>query len=49
MKADIFKILDLSEVTEAHNLATGGFESDLQMKKIVGENPKITNFCLTEM
>ena len=37
-------------MTEAHSLASGGFGSDRgQNEKILGENPKITNFCLTEM
>ena len=44
------KIWDLSEVTEAHSLALGGFRSDQgQNEKILGENPKITNFSLREM
>ena len=43
------KIWDFSEVTEAHSLASEGFGSDQgQNEKILGENPKITNFWLTE-
>ena len=45
------KIKDLSEVTEAHGLASEGFGSDRGQneKKIWGENSRITNFGLTEM
>ena len=44
------KIWDISEVAEAHSLASGGFGSDQgQREKILDENPKITNFWLTEM
>ena len=44
------KIWDLSEVTEAQSLASGGFGSDRgQNEKILDENPKITNFCVTEI
>jgi hypothetical protein len=44
------KIWDLSKVTDAHSLASEGFKSDQgQNEKILCENPKITNFCLTEL
>ena len=44
------KIWDLSEVTEAHSLASGGFGSDRgQNEKILGENSKIVSFWPREM